>query len=54
MEEKEKLKQEAKIVEVATQTAPAIELEDGAVVNELTLLVRMYNDIQKLKKAIIQ
>jgi len=53
MEKKEELKQEAEIVEVTTQTAPAIKLEDGTIVNELMLLVKIYNDIQKIKKSIV-
>lgn len=51
--EKTETKMEAEIVEVTTQTSPAIKLEDGTVVNELMLLVKMYNDIQKIKKSIV-
>ena len=49
--EKKEIK-EAVIVDVTTQTAPAIQLEDGRIVDALEFQVIMYNDIQKIKKAV--
>ena len=43
---------EAKIVEVPTQTAPAIQLEDGNIVDSLSLQVLIYNKLLKIEKSI--
>lgn len=43
---------EAKIVEVPSQFMQVIELEDGEQVGIDALIVRMYNDIQKIKKSV--
>ena len=44
---------EAKLVEVPTQYAPAFELEDGSIVDERTLLLKIYNKINKIEKTIV-
>ena len=41
---------EAKVVEVTTQTAPAVQLEDGNIVDNLTLLTLIYNKLLKIEK----
>lgn len=43
---------EAKIVEITTQTSPAIELEDGRVVDMIDLLVLIYNKLLKIEKSV--
>lgn len=43
---------EAKIVEIPTQYGVAIELPDGKKLNELQLLMEIYNDIQRIKKSV--
>ena len=42
----------AKIVEVTTQTAPAIQLENGDIVDALTLQVLIYNKLLKIEKSV--
>ena len=49
-EVKTKEVKEAKVVEVTTQTAPAIQLEDGNIVDNLTLLTLIYNKLLKIEK----
>jgi len=44
--------EEAKLVEVPTQYAPAYQLEDGKVVDERELLLVIYQDLQKVKKSV--
>lgn len=54
-EEKPKVKKESsqvKIVDISTQTAPAVQLEDGTIVSDLELLVMIYNDLQKIKRSV--
>jgi len=57
VEEKDKkeLKKEqvAKIVEVATQTAPAIEMPDGQIYSEQQVLVWLVNGLAELKKGLL-
>ena len=48
----EKKSDEAVMVEVPTQTTIAFKLEDESLVDEKGLLVKIYNDIQKIKKSI--
>lgn len=43
----------AHIENVTTQTMPVIYLEDGRQINELELIVEIYNKILKLEKAVI-
>lgn len=43
----------AELIEVTTQTAPAIRLETGEVTNELELLVRIYNKLLLIEKAVV-
>lgn len=45
-------KPEAQIVEVPSQYSQAIQLEDGTLINEFQLLIRIYNDVQKIKRAV--
>ena len=40
----------AKLVQVATQTAPAVELENGKVIDSLELLVLIYNKLLRIEK----
>jgi len=49
---KEEVK-EATLIEVPTQMGMAIQLEDGSQVNELGLLLKIYNDLQKVKRSLI-
>lgn len=49
--EKKEVK-EATLVEVTTQTAPAIQLEDGTIVDELELQLRIYNKLCKVERAV--
>jgi len=42
----------AELIKVTTQTAPAIRLPDGTIINELDLLVRIYNKIINLEKVL--
>lgn len=44
---------EAKLVDVPTQLTKMIELENGDIVNELDLLLIMYNKICKIEKVVI-
>lgn len=54
MVEKEKSEEsEAGLVEVPTQTAVAFRLTDGRVVDERTLLLEIYKDLQIVKKFIV-
>jgi len=50
--EVKKESKEAKIVEVTTQTAPAIQLENGDIVDALTLQVLIYNKLLKIEKSV--
>lgn len=43
---------EASLVEVPTQTTIAYKLEDESVVDEKGLLIKIYNDVQKIKRSI--
>lgn len=43
----------AELIEVTTQTAPAIKLPDGNIVNELQLLVLIYNKLLKIEGVLI-
>ena len=45
-------KQEAKIKEMPSQFVDMVELEDGTIVSSLELLVRVYNKLLKIEKAI--
>lgn len=51
-EEKQEEKKEAKVVEVASEYLPAIQLEDGTIVNDRELLVRIYNKLNKIEKTL--
>ena len=51
-EEEVKEIKEAKIVEVTTQTAPAIQMENGDIVSPIELQVITYNLIQRIKKSV--
>jgi len=44
---------EAKYVEVPTQFAQAIQLVDGTVIEERELLLKIFNDVQLLKKKLL-
>lgn len=48
----EEVKSEAKLVEVPSQYVPAIQLEDGTIVDERELLVKIYNLLNKISKAV--
>ena len=52
VEEKKKETVEESLVEVPTQTTIAFKLEDETLVDEKGLLIKIYNDIQKIKKSI--
>lgn len=53
MADKEEIKiSKAEIVEVTTQTAPAIKLETGEIVSEIEFLVRLYNKLLVIEKAV--
>ena len=55
MAEKEEKKVEVKqaeVVEVPTNHVTAFRLENGDVVDTNELLVRIYNDVQKIKKSV--
>ena len=52
-EEKKQDSKEAELVEVPTQTALVFKLEDEKVVDEKGLLLKMYNDIQKIKRSLV-
>ena len=43
---------EAKLVQVPTQFEPAIELEGGEVVSMTELMVRIYNSVEKIRRAV--
>ena len=51
VEEKQKTK-EAELVQVATEYAPAVQLEDGTTVSTLELQVRIYNKLLHIEKAL--
>ena len=53
MADKKEEKTEASLVEVPTQTTIAFKLEDESIIDERGLLLRIYNDIQKIKKSLI-
>ena len=48
----EEAKKQAEMVEVPTQTTIAFKLEDDSLTDEKGLLVRIYNDIQQIKKSL--
>lgn len=48
----EKKKVEAVLVEVPTQTTMAFKMEDESIVDERAILLKIYNDIQLIKKSI--
>lgn len=59
---KEEVKEEKKVVKgkglmvvevVATETAEQIKDSDGVVISDRELLVRVFNDVQKVKKALL-
>jgi DNA-binding XRE family transcriptional regulator len=55
MEETKKVVKEskvAKIVEVKSTTGYSIELEDGTMVDELELQVRIYNKLSKIENSV--
>jgi len=54
MVEKEEKKgvSEATLIEVPTQTTIAFKLEDESLVDEKGMLLKIYQDIQKIKKSI--
>ena len=43
----------AKYVEIPTQMGIAIQLVDGTIIEERELMLRMYNDLQELKKKLL-
>lgn len=49
---KEVKSKEAKLVEVPTQTTLAFQMEDESLLDDKGLLLRIYNDIQIIKKSI--
>ena len=49
---KEVAVKEAKLVEVPTQFGEAIQLEDGSLVTSNEFLVRIYNKLIKIEKAV--
>ena len=52
MAEKKEQKQ-AEIIQVPTQMGLAVKLEDEQVVNEMELLVRIYNKMLQIEKAVV-
>ena len=50
---KKQEEKEATIVEVPTQHTLMIELADGTVVSDLQLLVKTYNLVEKIYKAVV-
>ncbi len=59
-EAKEEIEEEAKpevkeavLTEVPVQMGVAVKLETGEIVDNNELLIRLYNDIQKIKKAVV-
>lgn len=52
MTEEKQNTDEAVLVEVPTQTGIAFKLADGTIIDDRGLLVKIYNDIQKIRKAI--
>lgn len=50
--EKKEVKKVAQIVEVPTQTARVIELEDGTKVDDIELLVLIYNQQREILRRI--
>ena len=48
----EEQKVEAKLVEVPSQYVPAFQLEDGSIIDERELLIRIYNKISKIEKSV--
>ena len=53
VDEKKKEVEEAKVVEVTTKVAPAIQLVDGTIISEQQALVIILNKINKLEKVLI-
>ena len=51
-EDKKDIK-EAALVEVPTQTTITFKLEDESLVDEKGLLIKIYNDIQKIKRSLL-
>ena len=51
-EPKKKKTTEAGVVQVPTQTAEMVQLEDGTVVSNLQLLAIVYNKVRKIEKAV--
>lgn len=45
-----KVEKEAELVEVPTQTTIAFKMEDDSLIDEKGLLLRIYRDIQKIKR----
>ena len=54
MDKNQEEKKEAKIVEVPTQMGLAIQLEDGTVVDTNEALVRIYNKVLRIEKAVAE
>ena len=52
MPEKKEEVIEASLVEVPTQTTIAFKLEDESLVDDKALLLKIYNDIQKIKRSL--
>ena len=44
---------EAEVVEIPTQYGLAFQIENGDVLDQNQFLAKMYNDIQKIKKAVV-
>jgi len=53
MEKKEETKKQAEIVQVPTQMGLAVKLENEQVVNEMELLVKIYNKLLLIEKAVV-
>jgi outer membrane receptor for ferrienterochelin and colicin len=45
--------EEVKVVDVATQTERAFQLLDGSIISSDELLVKIYNDLHKILKAVV-
>ena len=43
----------AEIIDVPTATAEAIKIEDGTIISPTELLVRIYNKLSKIEKAVV-
>ena len=53
LKKEEKKEKEAQLVEVPTGSKLAFMLEDESIVTADELLIKIYNDIQKMKKEIV-